>query len=141
MHEAIRKIAGDYNIPFGLKEGRLLQLLGTEWGRACKGKDVWVNACRSQVNLCREPKSWVIIDDMRFRNEFHAFSGADVVRIRLVAPTEVRRIRCSAWRATDTHPSETDLDDPSLPWDLVLDTAAMDAKATADAAIAYIMER
>ncbi len=95
------------------KDGKLLQLLGTEWGRATIGQDVWVNTCKAQI------KQWTdsartgfvmipIISDCRFRNEFDNFENA--LRIRLTCSESIRKERCDTWRDATTHQSEIDLD-------------------------------
>lgn len=47
---------------------RLLQLLGTECGRECIGPDVWVDQWRALL----PGRGYVIVDDVRFRNEAEA---------------------------------------------------------------------
>lgn len=54
----------------------------------------------------------ILVEDMRFKNEFDAFNNTpDVLRIRLHCEREIRKQRASMWRETDTHPSEIDLDE------------------------------
>ncbi len=107
MHDAVGHVAKQYGIPFDKKEGTLLQLLGTEWGRNLKGQDVWVNAVKHQI-----AQEWgldyVLIDDARFENEFDAFPEA--FSIRLEANEENRKARAEGWRPNSTHASETSLD-------------------------------
>lgn len=93
------------------KDGELLQILGTEYGRKKLGENVWVDAVRRRVNkhLEAHSKGFVVIDDCRFPNELEAFHDAH--KIRLVAPEEVRKARCSYWREDTKHPSETALDE------------------------------
>lgn len=51
---------------FGGKSYRhLAQTLGTEWGRNCVDKDLWVH-----LTLPHLPLSRTVIDDVRFYNEF-----------------------------------------------------------------------
>jgi energy-coupling factor transporter ATP-binding protein EcfA2 len=110
MHNAVRDVALSYGVPFAPKEGALLQWLGTEWGRQTKGEDVWINAARHQVaHLAALGAQVVLIDDMRFPNEFDAFGG-DALRVRLDAGRELRRARADGWREYDDHPSEVALD-------------------------------
>lgn len=94
------------------KDGVLLQLLGTEWGRAVFGPDVWVNITRrfieEKLELFHNSKVLFIIDDCRFENEFEAFPNA--LKVRLEADESVRRIRTESWRNNSTHPSEISLD-------------------------------
>lgn len=94
----------------------LLQYLGTEFGRGNYGDDVWVNIVKAEIEKVRDASkntdTLVIIDDMRFENEFNAFPEA--LKIRLEASEETRKLRCSNWRDNTTHPSEVGLDDYSL---------------------------
>ena len=118
MHDAVRDIGHKYGVAYPHKNGPLLQLLGTELGRNMFGEDVWVNALKKDIELSTsgDDKVLVIIDDMRFKNEFDAFTATadtQVYKIRLEASKETRKARCPAWRDNDTHPSETDLDDYS----------------------------
>lgn len=44
-----------------------MQTLGTEWGRNCLGRDLWVEAWLREVE--KSTRSVVIVDDVRFFNE------------------------------------------------------------------------
>ena len=96
------------------KDGKLLQLLGTEWGRTTHGQDVWVQVIKSRINRFiemntdRDGHLVVVIGDCRFKNEFDAFP--DALTVRLYANKSTRVERCSAWRDNDQHQSEIDLD-------------------------------
>jgi hypothetical protein len=145
MHDAAVAAAQAAGIPAGPKEGELLQWLGTEWGRRLKGDDVWANALRHTIEQdlagVTERSVCVLVEDLRFQNEFSALDGlpnARVVKIRLEASAEARKPRCSYWRTNDTHPSETDLDSyvASGRFDLVLDT-----EVTGPAQVAADLER
>ena len=72
--EAARRIEGD------LKEKRdwhlcgetprhAMQTLGTEWGRACMGRDFWVHAWRLAAIGALEAGDRVVVEDCRFANE------------------------------------------------------------------------
>lgn len=92
------------------KDGELLQILGTEYGRNKLGEDVWVNALKRRVGeVLKDEKSFVVIDDARFENEFMAFRDI-ALTVRLTADYGKRRARCSYWREDDKHPSEVGLD-------------------------------
>lgn len=93
------------------KDGELLQILGTEYGRRFLGDDVWVNAARARAEmwLNASDKNVVIIDDCRFENEFDTFMN-DAYLIRLKCPREIRKARCGYWRDNEDHVSETGLD-------------------------------
>ena len=120
MHDLIR----DYGRSLGLnipdKDGRLLQLLGTEWGRSTLGENVWVDALRAQIG--KSEADYILIDDCRFPNELDVVPKEQRVAIRLDAPSHVRKARCPAWRDTDKHPSEAALDGYMERFDTVINT-------------------
>lgn len=135
IHDAARAVLQDLGIdpPPGLeiKDGKLLQFLGTEWGRQTYGEDIWVKCAQAEVAKyfkrqedtgLAEEGSAVIVSDCRFKNEFEAFPEA--LRIRLECPRELRQQRCEQWRDNDKHPSEIDLDTyvAENRFDLVFDT-------------------
>lgn len=124
MHDAVLAVLTEYGIKRDIaKDGPLLQLLGTEWGRNTINKDIWVNCAQNwhKKQLLRETSTTVyIFDDCRFKNELDAFP--DSLKIRLEAPSHVRKDRCSAWRDNEKHQSEIDLDDYMHKFDLVVDT-------------------
>lgn len=114
LHDACLPILKGYGIVTAdvKKDGELLQVLGTEYGRNCKGENVWVDVTRRWVDsyLAKHSRNFAIIDDCRFENEFDAFHPVAHM-IRLQASKEVRQARCSAWRDNDSHASEIGLDD------------------------------
>ena len=132
MHDAVWTVAKQYGMANEhVKDGVLLQLLGTEWGRKTRGENIWVNCLLHELSLEDskvESKSVFIIDDMRFPNEFDGLHNLNAVTIRLDAPAEVRRPRAEMWRENEQHPSETGLDNYYFEgkFDLVLDTARND---------------
>lgn len=127
LHDACLPILKEYGVVTGdvKKEGQLLQVLGTEYGRMCKGPRVWVDCTKRAVDqyLAKHSKNYAIIDDCRFENEFDAFHPIAHM-IRLTAPRDVRKARCSAWRDTEDHISETGLDDyeKAMHFDYVVNT-------------------
>jgi len=101
-----------FEMPF-IKDGYLLQLLGTEWGRDRIDPDIWVKLMKARIAkyLAEGPGNFTkhfIISDCRFRNEFDAFSE-DCFKVCLVCDREDRRKRVEMWRETENHPSEIDL--------------------------------
>lgn len=106
-----------------IKDGPMLQWLGTEWGRKTIADDVWVQCAQGAVNLLGNSlDTLVIFSDCRFKNEFDAFPNA--LRIRLECPKSIRQERAEMWRDNDTHQSEIDLDDHVLhgKFDMIFDT-------------------
>ena len=92
------------------KDGELLQILGTEYGRNLLGKNVWANALLTKLKSIENVADYVFIDDCRFENEFDILKdNPKAVTIRLVASEAVRKPRCSYWREKP-HESETALD-------------------------------
>jgi hypothetical protein len=113
MHDACREILKKYkiqNYDYSKKDGDLLQLLGTEWGRKKIHDNVWVDCL---LNALRElpHDSIVTIEDCRFENEFDAFNNVpNTIRIRLEASRATRLARAEMWRSNENHDSETGLD-------------------------------
>lgn len=133
LHDACLPILKKYKIITSdvEKEGALLQVLGNEYGRQCKGENVWVNITRREVDdyLAQHSKNYAVIDDCRFENEFDVFHRvANMIRLR--ANKEIRRARCSAWRENDTHASEIGLDayEAAGNFDAIIDTTRGDPK-------------
>lgn len=128
------------------KDGKLLQLLGTEWGRTVYGEDVWVDVMHRRLAYVKgnELKSLqntlVVVGDCRFKNEFNAFP--DALRVRLLAHEDVRRKRTTSWRENTLHPSETDLNEYELnnKFDLYLRTGDhYDAGQPVDSCVELIL--
>jgi len=68
------------------KSGRfLMQTLGTEWGRAHVGKEVWSRAWRKRVSSL----SLVVADDVRFDTEVAAVQQMGGLVIQIVRPNVV----------------------------------------------------
>lgn len=107
-------------VPRAAKDGTLLQLLGTEWGRKQLGDSVWIDIARKRI--ADSTNNVFIIDDCRFQNELDLFK--DAIKIRLTAPEQIREVRAEKWRNNTEHPSETGLDaaEANGEFDLVLDT-------------------
>jgi hypothetical protein len=47
-----------------------MQTLGTEWGRDCMGEDFWVEVADAKVRAFLRDGKNVVIDDIRFENEY-----------------------------------------------------------------------
>ena len=121
------------------KDRKLLQVLGTEWGRDVYGPDVWVNALefkvaalRVRVGLLAYEHSLVVVGDCRFKNEFDHFPNA--LRVRLDCDYNVRISRNPAGAERNGHISETDLDhhDRARLFDLHVNTNTAGVKECVD---------
>lgn len=128
MHDGVLAVLEKYGIKRDIvKDGPLLQVLGTDWGRNTVDKDIWVKCIQNWYNDKPHPDMFsngivYLIDDMRFKNEFNAFEGDEVLKIRLECSEEVRKARCSMWRENSNHQSEIDLDDWVDLFDFRIDT-------------------
>jgi len=113
MHHACLPILKRYELrPKNMdKDGELLQVLGTEYGRRLLGDNCWVETMQKNIKkfFAHSPHAYVIVGDCRFPNEFDAFEDSAHI-IRLSAPEEMRKKRCSYWREK-SHESELALDD------------------------------
>ena len=118
------------------KDGELLQVLGTEYGRKLLGDDVWVKVLKRRVDYwLRVEPHLIIIDDCRFENEHDAFP--DALRVHLECSEYMRKSRCSYWRTNTDHPSEIGLDNYRArgrfdePWCLRMETDRTEPQVTA----------
>lgn len=95
----------------GVSPRYLFQTLGTEWGRALVHPKVWtmiaVNRCRAELSQGRS----VVVDDMRFPNEFEALKEAGGTMVKVTRPGVVA--------PTDGHASEGLLDDILFDYEVV----------------------
>lgn len=98
--------------PLNTTPRRLLQTLGTEWGRDTVHEDFWINLARKRVlNFLNNGES-VVIDDMRFPNEYHAVATGFETSSGHVAGERVCIIRPSKEDNTaSAHASEGALND------------------------------
>jgi chloramphenicol 3-O-phosphotransferase len=112
-----------------VKDGPLLQFLGTEWGRKTYGDSIWIDCARGEMEKEKRlaekagyKRLIFVFSDARFENEFSAFPEA--LRVRLECPREARKIRCEMWRDNEMHPSEIGLDEHvhAGKFDMIFDT-------------------
>jgi len=129
MHDFCRGTLKDAGIspPYpDTKDGNLLQMLGTEWGRNRIYPDVWVDVLKGRMAKKLEMAKGdglqyiFLIGDCRFMNELTAFPNA--FKVRLECDREVRKSRVSMWRSTEDHPSEIGLDDCPVLFNKVYDS-------------------
>lgn len=135
MHDAVLNVLHKNWPDRGLvKDGPLLQLLGTEWGRRTIDDGIWIKIMKERLSKVAETNrlakihenSLVIIGDCRFLNEFEAFPEA--LRVRLECPENIRRGRAEMWREHTNHASEIGLDDVAShgEFDILLNTSKTD---------------
>jgi hypothetical protein len=151
MHDAVRKILKSYSYDtydYERKDGPLLQLLGTEWGRELD-PNIWVNLLKGHYQKTleayeseggEEGKYIYIVEDCRFKNELFDFPEA--FSIRLEASEDVRKVRCAMWRDRTDHPSETDLDEAARTgqFDIVINADVNDEQRVLKMAVTTILD-
>lgn len=109
MHDAVLDVLHCYWPPRDIKkDGPLLQLLGTDWGRKID-QNIWIKILRKKIESYDLKNGLIIVGDCRFQNELDGIPEA--LRVRLECDRETRKARCSMWRDNEAHPSEVDLDD------------------------------
>jgi hypothetical protein len=85
---------------------KLLQTLGTEWGRKCN-PNVWINYALKRANAALDTADFVVISDGRFRNEVLAVKKIGGYVMEVIKPNET---------STATHASETEQDSIPKYW-------------------------
>lgn len=136
LHERIWKTMEDYGLNKAnyLKssiDGRLLQLLGSQWGRAMD-PEIWVKIMQERVSFYPSD-TIIVIDDCRFENELRAFPEESTVRVKLVASEAVRKLRAEKWREDTTHISEIGLDHVNdAAYDFIFETENTSAEQIAE---------
>lgn len=85
----------------GLTTRRIMQTLGTEWGRDTIRPDFWTHIVHETVAAHLQAGNSVVIDDMRFANEYDA--------VQLLGGTALRVWRPGAAVVGGQHASEGEL--------------------------------
>jgi hypothetical protein len=115
LYEAQYAIQNVLGLP-NVKEGPLLQYLGTEYGRKYHGEDFWINQLKKSLN----PNDFPIITDCRFKDELKWCKENGFTTIKLYRDID-KRIEFVGNR-DQNHKSEIDLDDiPDTEYDYVID--------------------
>lgn len=60
------------NMPEGVSPRSLMQTMGTDWGRMAVDQEIWIKAAKATTQRLLQDGHRVVIDDMRFPNEFDA---------------------------------------------------------------------
>lgn len=100
------------------KDRKLLQWLGTEWGRE-KDPNIWVNIALDKIRSLRHqnPNVNIYITDLRFPNEFDAIRKAGGITVRILRPE-----KGDICGGSTTHLSEIGLiDKPLGEWDHIIE--------------------
>ncbi len=79
-----------------------MQHLGTKWGRDTMGREFWAGIARRRIEIELKSGRGVVIDDMRFPNEFEMVGRLGGRTVKIVRPGASH---------SSGHPSEGALDD------------------------------
>ncbi len=137
MHDFCLRVLSENGIKRDIvKDGELLQYLGTEWGRKTIDDNIWAKIGVNAASKYIKKGYTVIIDDCRFENEFKVFGNwSNVLTIRLECSEKIRKTRCSYWRKNTKHPSETGLDHMVKEFNLVLNSGKLNKQQLLNAAV------
>lgn len=91
---------------------KIMQTLGTEWGREVIQADLWIEVARQKTEAILRAGGRVVIDDLRFQNEFDFITGWEAAEAWKI-------IRPGAPMPATDHPSEGLLED--LVFDVVVE--------------------
>jgi hypothetical protein len=100
---------------------KLMQYLGTEWGRNCVHDQVWIAAWEATAQNYK----YVVTDDCRFLNEYKT--------IKSIPGAQVWRITRQSAKVTSSHTSEGELDDVAVDHELTNDGTVAELHAKIDA--------
>lgn len=107
LQEAIyNRVSSVYRRPADfVKDRKLLQWLGTEWGRGLD-EDLWRKLWAAEVEHCYNhvPNGWIVCDDVRFDNEASLvkYMGGHVIRLECNRNLD----RITTGNGITKHPSE-----------------------------------
>lgn len=93
-----------------------MQTLGTEWGRDLMASNLWADILINTSGLFEE----VVVSDVRFPNEVEKLKGVGAKVIRVIRPGNP---------TNDNHPSEAQIDDLPVDYEIVNDGAIEDLHA------------
>ena len=103
---------------------RLMQLLGTDWGRKLVHDRIWVEAW----DIMAQQRKYVVADDCRFMNEYKA--------VKSIPGAQVWRITRQSAVITSVHASEGALDTVAVDHEITNDYTAGELFAKVDALLA-----
>lgn len=107
----------DTPIPeFGGKTPRyLMQTLGTEWGRQLVSDSIWTDILAYRATFALTHGKHVVVDDMRFPNEFECLKGLGAKTVKVTRPGVVAKTNHKSEGLLDEHQfDQTILNDSDL---------------------------
>ena len=118
----------------GASPRRLLQTIGTEWGRGTLGDDVWVKHLFRRIAQIGEHENFVITD-VRFANEAQAVRERGGHIVEIVRPMPLAGVPEEARQ----HSSEAGIPDELVDVTIVNDTDVAGLLARVDKAIEWLL--
>ena len=93
-----------------IKDRKLLQWLGTDWGRDTISKTLWIDIWKAEVAVLKQvhPSDIIVCDDVRFDNEAEALKSAGGTLVKLVSTATAKRIDIHS--GISNHSSEAGVD-------------------------------
>lgn len=79
-----------------IKDRKLLQWIGTDWGRDTISKTIWVDIWKSEVQSHIDAGRLVVCDDVRFDNEGELLKELGGIVIRITSDRTAERIDTAA---------------------------------------------
>lgn len=107
---AYKRIGSVYQRPFNfIKDRKLLQWLGTEWGRGTISETLWVDLWSAETqHLLDMGTSLVVSDDVRFDNEAQMVKAMGGSVVQIISDATEKRIDTKA--GISNHASEAGVD-------------------------------
>lgn len=132
MQEAIyERIASVYDRPLNfIKDRKLLQWLGTEWGRESISQTLWVDLWKAKVMEVynENPSKIIVCDDVRFDNEADAVRSLGGHVIKIISDKSFFRIDTTS--GITGHKSEQGLDFKNIDYIIENNGTIEDLKAS-----------
>lgn len=86
-----------------IKDRKLLQWVGTEWGRNTLDENIWTDLWKKEVNAALEDRCLVVCDDVRYNNEAELVHDLGGVIINVASSRVEER---DVVKGIEGHPSE-----------------------------------
>ena len=107
-----------------------MQALGTQWGRDCMGEDFWVEVASSKIYTLLTAGRPVVIDDIRFENEYHMVRMFDAgFMVKITRPEMDPQANMPWWRKAITKKPRSEGNLNKMQFDLSFVNDFSDAKA------------
>ncbi|QXV74650.1 deoxynucleotide monophosphate kinase protein [Rhizobium phage RHEph21] len=69
---------------------QIMQTLGTDWGREAIDQDLWTKVARAKIEKLRDQGINVVVDDLRFPNEYDLIRGLGGFAVNVIRPDPTR---------------------------------------------------